>query len=292
MSELSAITASDGKFESAGGLQMFFRSWRPATQPRGVVVIVPGFNSHSGYYGWAAEQLVAGGLSVYAVDLRGRGRSDGERFYVEKFSDYVSDVANMVALAKSREPDLPLFLLGHSAGGVVACIYTLDHQAELAGLVCESFAHQVPAPDFALAVFKGLSHLAPHAHVLHLKNEDFSRDPKVVEAMNADPLIAHETQPTQTLAEMVRADERLKNEFNRITLPVLILHGTYDRATKPSGSQLFYETAASTDKTLKLYEGHFHDLLNDVDKEIVMGDIKAWLDARLPRATSATSSAT
>jgi alpha-beta hydrolase superfamily lysophospholipase len=228
-----------------------------------------------------AQQFTASGLAVYAVDLRGRGDSDGERFYVEKFADYVSDVSTLMTLAKAREPGLPVFLLGHSAGGVVSCIYTLEHQAELAGLICESFAHQVPAPDFALAVLKGLSHVAPHAHVLRLKNEDFSRDPQVVQAMNDDPLIAHETQPTLTVAEMVRADERLKKEFPLITLPVLILHGTLDRATKPSGSQLFFDTAGSTDKTLKLYEGHFHDLLNDVDKEVVMADIKGWIDARL-----------
>jgi len=142
----------------------------------------------------------------------------------------------------------------------------------------------VPAPDFALAVLKGLSHVAPHAHVLHLKNEDFSRDPAIVQAMNADPLIAHETQPTRTVAEMVRADERLKNEFPLIKLPVLILHGTRDKATRPGGSRPFYDTAGSPDKTLKLYDGHYHDLLNDIDKEAVMTDITGWIDARLPRA--------
>jgi len=96
-----------------------------------------------------------------------------------------------------------------------------------------------------------------------------------VEVMNADPLIAHETQPTKTLAEMVRADERLKREFPSMTLPVLILHGTADQATKPSGSKRFCETAGSKDKTLKLYEGHFHDLLNDLDKEVVMATQEA-----------------
>ena len=273
-------TMAEEKIAGVGGLNIFVRSWRPDGKARGVVVIVHGFNSHSGQYLWVARQFAASGLAVYALDLRGRGKSDGERFYVEKFADYVSDVSALVTLAKSREPDLPVFLLGHSAGGVISCIYTLEHQTELAGLICESFAHQVPAPDFALAVLKGLSHVAPHAHVLRLKNEDFSRDPKVVQAMNDDPLIAHEVQPTQTVAEMVRADERLKKEFPLITLPVLILHGTLDKATKPSGSQLFYDTAGSADKTLKLYEGHFHDLLNDVDKEVVMADIKRWIDAR------------
>lgn len=266
---------------SSGGLNLFYRSWRPDGTPRAVIAIVPGFNSHSGYYTWVAEQLVAKGFAVYAIDLRGRGKSDGERFYVQKFGDYVTDVEALMAVVKSREPNLKIFLLGHSAGGVVSCLYALDHQAELAGLICESFAFKVPAPDFALAVFKGLAHVAPHAHVLHLKNEDFSRDPAVVAAMNADSLIAHETQPTQTLAEMVRADERLEKEFPRVTLPVLILHGTHDKATKPSGSKQFYDTAGSGDKTFKLYEGGYHDPLNDTDRDVVIGDITSWIEARV-----------
>jgi acylglycerol lipase len=281
MTQGLATTMEEERFESVGGLNIFFRSWRPTGEPHGVMVIVPGFNSHSGYYEWVAEKLIALGLVVYAVDLRGRGRSDGERFYVAQFTDYLRDVGGMVSLATSREPGLPVFVLGHSAGGVLACLYTVEHQTNLAGLICESFAFQTPAPDVALAVLKGLGHVFPHAHVLHLKNEDFSRDPKVVAAMNADPLIAHETQPTQTVAELVRADERLKNEFPRITLPVLILHGTGDKAAKANGSQVFFDAAGSKDKTLKLYEGHFHDLLNDLDKEVVMADIAGWIDARL-----------
>jgi alpha-beta hydrolase superfamily lysophospholipase len=278
------------RLEGSGGLGIFIRSWRPKENARGVVAIVHGFNSHSGQYLWVAEQFVASGLAVYALDLRGRGKSDGERFYVEKFGDYLSDVDALVTLAKSREPGLPVFLLGHSAGGVISCVYTLEHQAKLAGLICESFAFQVPAPDLALAVIKGLSHVAPRAHVLRLKNEHFSRDPKVVQAMNDDPLIAREVQPSHTVAEMVRADERLKREFSLITLPVLILHGTVDKATKPSGSQLFYQRAGSTDKTLKLYEGHFHDLLNDMDKEVVMADIQGWINARISVSNASSAS--
>jgi alpha-beta hydrolase superfamily lysophospholipase len=273
---------NEERFQGIGGINLFARSWPTAGKTRGVVVIVPGFNSHSGSYTWVAEQFAAKGLAAYALDLRGRGKSDGERFYVEKFSDYVGDVAAFMKLVKSRQPGLPVILLGHSAGGVVSCMYALEYQSDLAGLVCESFAFQVPAPDVALAVLKGVSHLAPHAHVLKLKNEDFSRDPKVVEMMNKDPLIANESQPSLTVAEMVRADEQLKQSFPQIKLPVLILHGTADKATRPSGSQLFYDTAGSTDKTLKLYEGYFHDPLNDTGKEAVMADIQAWIDKRVP----------
>jgi acylglycerol lipase len=270
-------------FEGAGGYKIFTRSWRPETQkPRAVVVIVHGFNSHSGHYLWVAEQLVAAGLAAYALDLRGRGKSDGDRFFAEKVSDYTDDVVTLVNLAKAREPGLPVFVLGHSAGGVISCVYALEHQAEIAGLICESFAFKVPAPDFALAVIKGISHIAPHARVLKLPNEGFSRDHKVVEALNSDPLIAHEVQPTQTVAAMVRADERLEKEFPLLKLPVLILHGKADKVTKPEGSQQFFDEVGSTDKTLKLYDGHVHDLLNDLGKEIVMADIQRWLDAHIP----------
>jgi acylglycerol lipase len=266
---------------SNGGLELFYRSWRPGLSPRAVVVIVPGFNSHSGYYEWVAEQLTTRGLAAYAIDLRGRGQSEGERFYVDRFEDYVSDVHTLVTLARSRDSGLPIFLLGHSAGGVVACLYAAEHQSELAGLICESFAFKVPAPDVALSLLKGLSHVAPHAHVLRLKNEDFSRDPAIVHQMNGDPLIADEKQPTQTVAQMVRADQRLEREFPNFKLPLLILHGTSDKATKPSGSRQFYAAAGSRDKTLKLYDGAYHDLLNDTDRDHVMSDVTTWIESHV-----------
>ena len=278
------MTINEERFDGTKGLSIFFRSWHPQGKPRAVVAICHGVNSHSGEYLWTGEQLQAAGFAVYALDLRGRGKSDGERFYVDDVADYVSDVSTLIEIAKTREPGAPVYLLGHSAGGVVSCTYSLENQEKIAGLICESFAFQVYAPDFALAVLKGISHLAPHAHVLKLDNEDFTRDPKALKAKNEDPLIANEVQPTKTVAALVRADERLKEEFPSITLPVFILHGTADKATKPGGSQFFYDTAGSKDKTLKLYEGHAHDLLNDIGKEEVMADILAWIDKRLPRA--------
>ena len=278
---MKTMTAHEERIDSTKGVRIFVRSWQPDSQPRAVVVICHGVNSHSGQYTWVGEQLADSGLAVYALDLRGRGKSDGERFYVEDVGDYVNDVAGAVRLAKSRHPGLAVFLLGHSAGGVVSSVYTLDNQAELAGFICESFAFQVPAPGFALAAIKGLSHIAPRLPVLKLKSEDFSRDPKAVEVLNNDPLTAHEVQPAITVAALVRADERLREEFPRIMLPLLVMHGTDDKATVCHGSQFFYETAGSKDKTLKLYEGHYHDLLNDIGKEGVMGDIKAWIGSHV-----------
>ena len=125
-----------------------------------MVVICHGVNSHGGQHAWTAEQFASKGLATYAVDLRGRGKSEGERFYVEDVADYVADIRGLILIAKDRHPGLPVYLLGHSAGGVVSCTYVLDHQDEIDGLICESFAFQVPAPGFVLSAVKALSHIA------------------------------------------------------------------------------------------------------------------------------------
>lgn len=265
----------------AGGLKMFVRSWRPEEQARAVVAIVHGENSHSGYYQWAGEQLAMRGLGAYAIDLHGRGRSEGERFYVRRLSDYVEDVDLLVQLVKVREPSLPVFLLGHGGGGVISATYVLERQAELSGFICESLAFELAGPSFLMGAMKGASVLAPHLKVLRLKNELFSRDPRVLEQMNDDPLIARERQPTRTMAELGRADRRLKRDFQKIALPLLILHGTADKAARPHGSTTFFERAGSADKTLRLYEGRLHDLLGDYGREQVLGDILEWIAPRL-----------
>jgi acylglycerol lipase len=274
------MSLSEETFQGRNGQSVFFRSWRPPGQARAVVVICHGVNSHGGQYLWAAQQLQAAGYAVHAIDLPGRGRSEGARYYADDISDYTTALGSLIQIAKSRDAGLKVFLLGHSAGGVTSSSYTLDHQDQLAGLICESFAFQVPAPAAVLAFVKFLSRFAPKLPVLKLKNEDFSRDPAAVKALNEDPLTKGEVQPAKTVAALVRANERLRREFPRIQLPVFILHGTADKATVPAGSQFFYDTAGSRDKTLRLYEGHAHDLLNDVGREQVMADIVAWIGAR------------
>lgn len=137
--------------------------------------------------------------------------------------------------------------------------------------------------ELALNIIRWLGETsAPRLGVLKLKNEDFSRDPAVVATLNADPLTKNETQPARTVAALWAADKRLKRDFPKITLPVFSLHGSLDKATMPEGSQFFFDTAGSKDKTIKIYDGHFHDLLADKGKETVVADIKAWIEKRLP----------
>ncbi len=286
---MTRITAATEQWLDGTGGRIFTRHWEPDGTPKASLVLCHGVNSHGGQYVRAGETFAARGFAVTALDLRGRGRSDGERFYAESIDDYVSDLGQAIELGRSRHPDLPLFLLGHSAGGVTSVTYALDHQDQLDGLICESFAFRVYAPNFALKLLEGASHLAPHAHVLKLKMEDFSRDPAWVAELNADPLTKDEVQPVATVAAFARAGERFEREFGNITLPVLILHGTADKATRPDGSQEFFAQAGSTDKTLKLYDGYYHDLLNDIGREAVFDDIIGWIDARLPQTQEANA---
>lgn len=280
MTDTATIPVTEEWLEGTAG-RIFTRHWEPAGAPKANLVICHGVNSHGGQYIRAGETFAGRGFAVTALDLRGRGRSDGERFYAESIDDYVSDLSKAIELGRSKHTDLPVYLLGHSAGGVTSVTYALDYQDRIAGLICESFAFRVYAPNFALKLLEGASHIAPHAHVLKLKMEDFSRDPDWVAQLNADPLTLNEVQPVQTVASFARAGERFEREFGRITLPVLILHGTDDKATRPDGSKQFFDEAGSTDKTLNLYEGYYHDLLNDLGREQVFEDIITWIDAHL-----------
>ena len=137
-----AQTAGEETFDGIGGLRIFLRSWRPEGNPRAVIVICHGVNSHGGQYAWAAEQFAKGGFAAYALDLRGRGKSEGERFYVENVADYVSDVTGVVRIAKSRDPGVPVFLLGHSAGGVVSSVGVYAGLSSLALPTDGSFIHR------------------------------------------------------------------------------------------------------------------------------------------------------
>lgn len=268
-------------FRNLKGQNVFYRNWSADGLPKAIVLVIHGLNSHSGYYQDFATQLNENDFEVYAIDLCGRGQSDGERYYIQDYNEIIADIDLFLNIANAAHPTLPVFLFGHSAGGVFASVYALQHQAKLKGLISASFAFQVPAPGFALATIKFLSHIIPHTRLVKLNNEDFSRDKAIVATMNNDPLLAKEKQPAKTMQQLLLAAEYLKKAMPEIKLPILILHGTADRATRPSGSEYFMEHASSVDKQLKLYEGHYHDLLNDKYHGIVFRDIVRWLNDRV-----------
>jgi lysophospholipase len=265
----------------ADGVQIFTQSWLPdAADPRAIVVLVHGFGEHSDRYDWVAGRLVAAGYAVYAGDHRGHGRSQGGRALVD-VDTVVADVDRLVDQASGAHPQLPVAMLGHSLGGLIAIRYALAHQRRLRALVLSGPLAALDAPAPALALARGLARIAPKFGVSSLDARLVSRDPAVVTAYREDPLVHHGRIPAQTVAEMARTVERFPDVVGRVTVPTLIVYGTADGLCPPSGAIMLAERIGSVDLTTRAYEGLYHEILNEPERETVMGDVLGWLGERL-----------
>jgi acylglycerol lipase len=274
------MTHVDGRFSGAGGVDLFWQAWTPA-DPRAVVVIAHGAGEHSGRYEHVARRLVDAGYAVYALDHRGHGRSAGRRALVDRMDQAIADVRTLVGRAASENPGRPLFLLGHSMGGTISIAFAARHQDELAGLALSGPVAVLEAASPALRVVASvLSTLTPNLGVFGVDPSLVSRDPEVVRAYREDPLVFHGKLPARTVAELAAAVGRFPAEVPQIRLPLLVMHGTKDALAPVAGATMVHERAASTDKTLRLYEGLYHEILNEPERQTVLGDLLSWLDDR------------
>jgi acylglycerol lipase len=270
----------DGRFTGAGGVDIHWQSWQPATT-RAVVVIAHGAGEHSGRYEHVARRLVDAGYAVYALDHRGHGRSAGRRALVDRMDRAIADVRTLVGRAASENPGRPLFLLGHSMGGTISIAFAARHQDELAGLALSGPVAVLEAASPAMRVVASvLSTLTPNLGVFGVDPSLVSRDPEVVRAYRDDPLVFHGKLPARTVAELAAAVGRFPAEVPHIRLPLIVMHGTKDALAPVAGATMVHERAASTDKTLRLYEGLYHEILNEPEKQTVLDDLLSWLDDR------------
>ena len=277
-----AITTSETTFTSRDGRTLFRRSWLPADSPRAAIAIVHGYAEHSGRYAWTGEQLANAGFAVHAYDLRGHGQSDGTPVLVRSFKEHLDDLDSFLGLLRREHPGTHLFLLGHSMGGLIATLYCAVRPRELAGLVTSGPA--IAPPPRALKAMTGVVRLVaafrPGAGVLKLPAAGVSRDAAVVAAYERDRLVFHGKMPAGSLAAFGRAIARVHKDMHTISLPLLALHGTADRLTSPAGSQALYDGVQSRDRTLKLYQGLAHEVLNEPERGDVVADLREWLEAR------------
>lgn len=247
-----------------------------------MVVLVHGLAEHSGRYAPLALRLVAEGYAVSALDLRGHGRSDGQRVYIDSFRQHLQDVAQFFQYVRSEQPQRPYFLFGHSMGGLIATCLAAEELPGLQGVALSAAGlqvHQRVAPLLRrLAPLASL--LLPKLRIMPLNFQRVSRDPEAVAAVEADPLVYHGRMPNRTGYELLQAGLRLRPRLVAVRQPLLILHGTADFITDPEGSRQLYQQAASTDKTLKLYEGLYHNLFDEPEKEQLIADLLAWLAPR------------
>ncbi|MBU9165420.1 alpha/beta hydrolase [Burkholderia multivorans] len=278
-----------GRLRTADGVELASYRWPAdarAAAPRATVALLHGLAEHAGRYAPLAARLNAAGIDLLAIDLRGHGRSPGKRAWVARFDEYLDDADALVAEA-ARAPT-PLFLMGHSMGGAIAALYAIERAPArgrtLAGLVLSSpaLAPGRDVPRWMLALSRVISRVWPTFPAIRIDAALLSRDADVVAANRADPLVHHGPVPARTGAEILDAMARIERGRDTLRVPVLLYHGTADKLTEPDGSRTFGARVGSADRTLTLYEGGFHETMNDIERERVIDALIGWIDARVP----------
>jgi lysophospholipase len=270
-------------FVGVGGTPIFTQAWLPPQPWVAGIVISHGLAEHSGRYASLAARLTTQGLAVHALDHRGHGQSGNAprsaRANLGRFRDAVADLDTLVVQVADAHPGLPLFLFGHSMGGAIALSLALRHPQPLRGLLLSgpavATAEAGPGPRLALA--KLLAWLAPDTGVLRLPADAISRDLEVVRAYENDPLVHRGAVPARTLIEMLVAMSMLQANAGALRMPVLIMHGSADRLVPLAMTRGVYERIGSQDKTVRIYDGLYHEIVNEPEREQVIGELLAWI---------------
>ena len=279
---MPSATSAPSSLSTDDGLHLFTRSW-PSSSPRAVVALVHGYAEHSGRYDHVAHSFTEQGATVHAYDQRGHGHSDGRRAYVASFERYLGDLDRFLDHVRAQTPDVPLFLFGHSMGGLVVLKYVLDRNPSPRGLLLSAPAIQIN-PDLAPLVRRIAQFIGrwfPTLPTTRSPQGAISRDPDVVAEAQNDPLNYHGRVLARTGAEMLRAGRDVQTNLSALDDPFLVIHGTADRLATPSWSQRLYEQAVSDDKTIHLYEGLYHETFNEPEQDEVLHDLGTWLDAHV-----------
>jgi alpha-beta hydrolase superfamily lysophospholipase len=279
----AGVARSDLTMTGSDGVALFAQKWLPPQSVRGVLVLVHGLKDHSDRYSGLVAKLEDAGFAVYALDLRGHGRSAGARVTVAHFDEYVDDVARLVELAQQEQPGAPVFVFGHSMGGAIVTTYAETRHPKINGVILSAPAIGLDAPAFEAGFIGGLGEvpLLDRLPLFQPKSKLFSQEADVVDGMNGDPLIWNHGAPVHTPAELIGAIGRVWDRASQLEVPIVILHGTADRLTAPAASRDFLARVGTSDHTLNLYPGQWHDLVHEPMRDQVANDVLAWMEARL-----------
>lgn len=274
------MTEVENTFAGSERVTIFWRAWLPDRSPLAAVVIAHGVAEHSGRYAHVGARLAESGYAAYALDHRGHGRSGGVRAMLDRMDNVVVDLRAFIALVRERHDGLPVFLLGHSMGGAISLEYALRHDG-LDGLALSGAATALEsASPTTRVVARILATVTPRLGLLKLDSSKISTDPEVVRAYDDDPLVFRGKLPARTISELAGSIVAFPPRLPRLVLPVLVMHGGADALVPVLASARVHAEAGATDKTLKVYDGLAHEILNEPDRERVIGDLVAWLDER------------
>jgi len=279
----TSLQHTEGGFEGARGTRIYYQSWMPPRKAKAVLVIAHGIGEHSGRYAHVADYFTKRNLAVWACDHRGHGKSGGKRGHVDNFDDYLADLGQMIRIAKDHTPGVKTFLLGHSLGGLIATFYAEKHPSDLDGLIASSPALREKMKISPLTAFMGrtFSRIMPTFTTgTGLDPNLLSHDKEVVKKYVEDPLV-HKVATARWFTEYRRAQEETMRLANEFTLPCLIIQGGADGIVDPTVATELYKRIKGSDKTLKVYDGFYHESLNEIGKGTVLADIDTWLSARI-----------
>ena len=274
---------NESNFNGYDNLKLYYRSWLPSCEPKMVLLVVHGLAEHSGRYASFASHFTDRGFAVFSFDQRGHGKSEGFPGYVNRFSDYLNDLELFYNVFNDEYKNAKTYLVGHSVGGLIATAYAHKHQDSFSGLIL-SGATIKPGSSLSpakITIARMLSFLLPKLGVDTIDTTAVSRDQKVVNTYANDPLVYHGKISARLGAELIGAMQRLTEQVSEIKLPALIMHGTCDHLSDPEGSRLLYDKIGSDDKTLKEYDGFFHEIFNEPEQLQVYRDVEDWLKIRL-----------
>jgi acylglycerol lipase len=262
---------------------IYTQAWLPEGNIKAILLIIHGLGEHSGRYGNVVDHFVPLGYAVYSYDHLGHGKSGGAREMVGRFEDFTDTLSIYYNRIKGLQSGKPIFLLGHSLGGLIAPFYLLEHQADFQGAVISAPLIKVGEDISAATILIGriLSVLAPKTGLIQLDPTGLSRDPAVVKAYIDDPLVFHAKTPARLAAELLKAMMRVTAEAEKITLPFIALQGSADKFVDPGSAKMLYDKTRSKDKTLKIYEGLYHEVFNEPEHARVLKDVETWLAAHI-----------
>lgn len=275
-----------GRFSGVRNASISYQAWLPSGNIQAVLIVVHGLGEHCGRYMHVVNHFVPPGYAVYGFDHIGHGQSVGRREVVERFTDYTDTLQLFYELVKGWQPEKPIFLLGHSMGGLIVTTYLLDHQDGCHGAIISAPAiksSERTSPAMII-LSQTLSAFLPWMGVRKLVDvHALSRDPQVVAAYVNDPLVFHGKTSARLVAELLAAMRRVTIEADKIRLPLIVLQGEADRLVDPQGAQILYDRASSRDKTLKIYPGLYHEVFNEPERGQVLQDVEAWLSAHITK---------
>ena len=279
-----ASTRTERSFDGVGGTRIVYDVWEPETDDcRGVVVLCHGYAEHARRYDHVAHRLGASGLAVFALDLRGHGRSGGKRVYLRDISEYTDDFHTLVGIAAAEYPELKRIVLGHSMGGGVVFTYGVEHPDDYAAMVLSGPA--VDAQDSVsparVMLAKALGRVMPGLPVEDLPADAVSRDPDVVAAYESDPLVHHGKLPAGIGRALIGVGETMPRRAPALTAPLLIVHGEQDKLIPVQGSRHLMECVGSQEAHLKVYPELYHEVFNEPERALVLDDVASWIEARL-----------